>query len=328
MTDDFERVITAVRPGLYESNYLKANAPDGSAALWIKHNTLRPLAGEGKGEFWIVWWERGRRPIVAKREVPWSALTLDAGALRLEGAGISLRPGAARGAIADLSWDLSLSGGLPPLFHLPYAWMYTAGFPKKKPMTPAPNLRFDGAVEVAGVRRVVDGWVGLRGHNWGTEHAHAYAYGSCNTWDDGATDRTVDGFTVRIRLGGRPSPWLTSVVARSPDLDRTGLRCWLGAGTVTPTTWSAAWRAPHLRRAALYMTADPATYAGLRYAHPDGRESYCYNTKFARVTWEVGGRVCTSHAGELEVLFPEPLPEVPLHPTPGWDPGAGDYRSA
>jgi hypothetical protein len=324
----FEHLITATRAGLYESNYLKANAPDGSAALWIKHNTLRPATGEGKGEFWLVWWEQGRPPIVAKREVPWSALSVDADRLRIAAGSISLTPERATGALADLSWDLRLSGGLPPLFHLPYAWMYTAGFPKKKALTPSPNLRFDGVVHVGGRKVDVTGWVGLRGHNWGTEHAPTYAYGSCNTWDDGATDRTVDGFSVRIRLGGRLTPWLTSVVSRRPDLDRTALRCWFGAGTVTPTTWTARWSAPHLRRAELMMTADPASYAGLRYVHPDGRESYCYNTKFARVTLRVGGQVHTSRQGELEVLFPEPLPEIALHPTPGWDFAAGDYRSA
>ena len=73
--------------------------------------------------------------------------------------------------------------------------------------------------------------------------------------------------------------------------------------------------------------ANVATYAGLRYAHPDGRESYCYNTKSADVALTAGGRTYTSRQGELEVLFPEPLDGVPLHPTPGWDPGAGDYRS-
>ncbi len=325
--DDWERIVTASRSGLYESNYLKANAPDGSAAVWIKHNTLRPKDGPGKGEFWIVLWEAGKAPVVAKREVPWEALQVSAHAVGITAGPISLTTDRARGSLADLAWDLRLSGGLPPLFHLPYQWMYTAGFPKKKALTPAPNLRFDGELRVGDRVIPVTRWVGLRGHNWGTEHAHTYAYGSCNTWDDGDPTRTVDGFTVKIRLGSRLSPWLTSVVARNPDLDRRSLRCWLGAGTVTPTAWSAHWSLPHLRRGSLTMTADPASYAGLRYAHPDGRESYCYNTKSAAVVLEVGGRTFTSTQGELEVLFPEPLDGVPLHPSPGWDPAGGDYRS-
>lgn len=324
--DDWERIVTATRGGLYESNYLKANAPDGSAAVWIKHNTLRPLDGPGKGEFWIVLWEAGRPPLVAKREVPWAALSVAPDAVAIAAGSISLSASRATGRLADLSWDLALSGGLPPLFHLPYRWMYTAAFPKKKALTPAPNLRFDGELRVGDRVIPVSRWVGLRGHNWGSEHAHAYAYGSCNAWDDGAAGRAVDGFTVKIRLGPTPSPWLTSVVARDPDLDRRSLRGWLGSGTVTATSWSARWSWPHRRPAALTFTADPATYVGLRYAHPDGRESCCYNTKSAAVALQVGDRSYTSTQGELEVLFPEPLAGVPLHPAPGWDPADGDYR--
>jgi len=178
------------------------------------------------------------------------------------------------------------------------------------------------------VRWDVSGWVGLRGHNWGREHAHTYAYGSCNLWDDGDERRTVDGFTVRIVLGGRPSPWLTAVVARGPDLARNGLRHWLGAGTVEPGRWAVSWPGPHRRRASLEMRTDPAAYAGLRYAHPDGRESYCYNTKFADVTWTVGATSATSRCGELEVLYPQPLSGMPVHPAPGWTASDGDYRSA
>lgn len=325
--DAYERIVCARRRGLYESNYLEANSPDGRRAIWVKHNALVPSEGAGLGEFWVVLHERGRRPIVCKREVPWTEVKADPEAIALRAGEISLRPDRAVGALADVSWDLRLSGGLPPLFHLPYRAMYAGGFPKKKALTPAPNLRFDGAVRVGGATWEVDGWIGLRGHNWGTEHAWRYAYGSCNVWDDSAPDRAVDGFTVKVLLGGRPSPWLTAVVGANPGIERNRPRHWLGAGEVSATRWAARWRGLRRRRAELVMTADPAEYAGLRYAHPDGRESYCYNTKFADVSWTVDGQRYTSRCGELEVLFPEPLAEVPLHPAPGWVAADGDYRS-
>jgi hypothetical protein len=326
--DAYERIVSARRRGIYESNYLKANSPDGRRAIWVKHNALVPIEGAGLGEFWIVLFERGQTPIVAKREVPWTEVEADPDAIGLRAGAVSLRPERAEGRIADVSWELGLSGGLPPLFDLPYAAMYSGSFPKKKTLTPAPNLRFDGQVRVGGERWDVDGWVGLRGHNWGTEHAHSYAYGTCNTWDDGAGDRAVVGFTARIRLGRGLSPWLTGVVGTGPDIERNRLRHWLGAGSVAPERWSARWRGPRRRQAELVMTTDPSGYAGLRYAHPDGRESYCYNTKFADVSWTVDDRRYTSRCGELEVLFPEPLPGIDLHPAPGWTAADGDYRSA
>ncbi len=331
--DPWERVVTATRDGLYESNYLKANSPDGRRGFWIKHNVLRGRHAS-RAEFWVVLFERGRPPLVARRDVDLAGVSLDAERIRIEGPGIALHPGRAVGEIAGLRWNLAMSGGLPPLHHLPHDWMYRAGFPKKKILTPAPNLVFDGAFEAGGRAWRVEGWRGLRGHNWGTEHAHAYAYGNCNLWDDGDPRRTVDGFTARIRLGPLRSPWLSALLVRRPDRDRTGIGRWLGAGAVEPgeprdpgeaLRWTVGWKGVRLA-----MRAPPSAFAGLRYAHPDGRESCCYNTKFAEVRLEVDGAggPWTSRAGELEILLPGPLPGLPLHPDPDWDPAAGPYRSA
>lgn len=318
--DPWERIVGRERAGIYESNYLKANSRDGTRGIWLKHNLLRPLAGPGKGEFWAILFERGKVPRVVRRDVAWEGLVLAEQGIGITAGEIALAPDRARGAIAGLSWDLRLSGGLEPILHLPYDAMYTGGFPKKKLVTPAPNLRFDGRVEARGETWEVDGWVGLRGHNWGTEHAWRYAYGNCNLWDDGA-ERAIDGFTAQVRLGPVRSPWLSSLLVRNPDLDLNRVGRWLGAGEVTPGKWSLRWDDVRLE-----MEADPSTYVGLRYGHPDGRESCCYNTKFARVRLDASGVVATSDTGELEVLFPEPLPDVVLHPTPEWD-GSEDYAS-
>ena len=322
--DRWERIITARSSGLYESNYLKANSPDGERGVWIKHNLMRPLTQDGYGEFWIVLYARGKAPIVAKREVPWAALEVDSRAILIRSGDIALSTKRAKGTIADLSWDLKLSGGLPPLFHLPHPWMYRTGFPKKKSLTPAPNLVFTGQIRVGDEIWEIDRWVGLRGHNWGKEHAHTYAYGNCNLWDDGA-DRTFDGFTAKIRLGSRLSPWLSSVVGVGPDVARNRMRDWFGAGSVSAEHWALDFRGRS--RVQLTMVTNPSAYAGLRYTHPDGSESYCYNTKFADTLWQVGSSLYTSRCGELEVLFPEPLDGIPLHPTPDWDAQKGDYRS-
>ena len=66
---------------------------------------------------------------------------------------------------------------------------------------------------------------------------------------------------------------------------------------------------------------------GLRYAHPDGTESFCYNTKFADVRWRVDQEEHSSQMGELEVLLPSPCAGVPLHPAEGWTQKQGDYFS-
>jgi hypothetical protein len=200
--------------------------------------------------------------------------------------------------------------------------MYTAGFPKKKVVTPAPNLRFDGTFMVGAERWTIDGWIGMRGHNWGREHAWRYAYGNCNLWDDGHP-RLVDGFSARIKLGGgMKSPWLSTIMGRAPDHALNNLNHWFGGATVSPEHWALRTGGCQLE-----MRADTSTYVGLRYAHPGGDESYCYNTKFASVDWRTPSGRFTSQTGELEVLYDQPLADIPLHPSVDWDASAGDYRS-
>lgn len=348
--DPWERIVAPSSKGaggLYESNYLKANSPQGDRGLWIKHNLLKPAPGHpaaergggARGEFWVVLFERGCPPVVARRDVAWADLELAADGIGIAAGPIALTPVEAHGRIADIAWRLSIEPDPvlgAPLHHLPYDWMYRAGFPKKKALSPAPQLRFDGVVEVAGRRWKIDRWVGLRGHNWGREHALAYAYGNCNLWD-GPTPAgaTVDGFTVKVKLGPVRSPWISMVVGRLTDsggpvdLAWNQPRRWLRTGQVIFPVHDkrGAWRFEPGDGSLLEMEADEG-WAGLRYAHPDGRESYCYNTKFARVRWVVPGwGERTSRSGELELLTPEPLPDLPLHPTREWVPGRSDYRS-
>jgi hypothetical protein len=336
VSEAYERVMAASERGIYESHYLKANSPDGQRAFWLKHNALRPIEGDGVAEFWAVLFERGERPVVVKRERRWSLVEASREEVHIScpepgAVGVELASDKARGQVGHVSWDLALHSAQPPLVHFPLSRMYTGSFPKKKMLTPAPNLCFDGWIQAGSERWEVGSWIGLRGHNWGREHAYRYAYGSCNVWEDGHRTRAIDGFSAQIKLGRRTSPWLTAVVGRDPLVAKNELRHWLGAGLVEPGRWQARWRRPGLffgGSVEVEFRADPASYAGLRYLHPDGRESYCYNTKFADVRLLTQGRTYRSRCGELEVLFPEPLPDIPLHPTPGWDPEKGDYQSS
>jgi hypothetical protein len=324
--DDYERHLARDQPGLYESHYLKANSGDNSEAFWIKHNLLVPAGGGGIAEFWLVWFRRGDAPRVWKREVPVSALTLSSTELALRGDRFRLDRAGCEGQIGDASWRLAFSGGLPPLFHFASPRMYQGKLPKKKLMTPAPNLAFDGEVTLAGRTVAVARWIGLRGHNWGSEHAYSYAYGSCNRWKDAAPDRTLDGFTARIKLGRLLSPWLSSLIywGEGAHVERNGLRHWLNrSATVEPLRWHLGYRGLELT-----MEGEREQYAGLRYRHPSGQESYCYNTKFANVNVTTHTGQYSSDAGEHEVLYPEALPSIPLHPSSGWQQADGDYQSS
>ena len=327
MRDDFDRVLCGPSArGLYESNYLKANDPSGQGALWLKYNLMAPLASElpRSAELWaVIWAGPGRRPLVFKQVVTGPGLETSERALAIRTPAASLEPGRARGVLDSaghrVSWDLVLSGRVAPIFHVPHEAMYRLPFPKKKIMTPRPRLRFDGHVTVDGVERTVDGWVGLRGHNWGAEHPHSYAYCNANLWDQPGR-WAFDAFSGRIPLGPLVSPWLSAAVLRtdSRELRLNGLaRLVNGSARVEFPSWSCTFRC---RGTSLRVraTLEPEDVAGLRYLNPDGRLAYCYNTKFARlelVLRRKGRRVerRTSSLAELEFLGPEPIPGIPLH---------------
>jgi hypothetical protein len=317
-----DRVIALDRTGIYESHYLKANGPDGQKAFWIKHTLFRPLQGPAVAELWFVWFQRGRPTRVTRMDVPWERLALSDGP-RIDAGLARLAPDRAEGELGGIRWDLTLSGGLPPLLHLGSDWLYRGPFPKKKILTPVPGLRFDGRLWLDGQPERVESWIGLRGHNWGSEHALTYAYGNCNDWEDGV-ERALDGFTARIRLLGRPSPPLTALCVRAPEGDRDLTRpwLWLHHGQIEDHAW-------HVRRPSthLMMRCEPADMVGLRYNQPRGGEHYCYNGKFAQVSLRLGPHLLRSSRGELETFFAAPLPRIPLHPPASWAARDGVYDS-
>jgi hypothetical protein len=328
--ETFERIIAASTRGIYESNYLKANAPDGSGAFWLKHNVLSPPEGSempAAAELWCVLWlaEEGWRPRVWKRvvgledvELATDRVAIDVGVVRLEPdhATGEMPGGGAAGDEEDaISWDLRIRDELPPLHHLASAWMYEKPFPRKKVVTGSPRAIFDGSFTLGERTLDVGSWVGHRNHNWGTEHAERYVYGSCNLWDDGA-DLTVEGFTVKVRLAGPVrSPWLTllrGLEEGSPYGRGTVWAMLQNSGEVAWPRW-IAWGGGRHGGLRLEMRLDPDHVAGLRYLHPDGAVSYCYNAKDAAVNLVRGGVRHTSRAGELEFLVPDPVEGIALH---------------
>lgn len=312
-------------PGLYESHYLKGNAPERGPAFWLKYNFLIPTdpAHEPVAELWAVVWEGpGRAPVVAKEVVPFSAFSTHAGLLHVAGNGCLLTPtealGSCRGLGHRVTWSLHLASLQPPLYHFPYGALYRIGFPRKKIVTPAPELLLDGVVRVDGREITVQGWKGLRGHNWGSEHALRYAYGNALA-GEGADRVFVDGFSASVRIGPLASPLLSAAVLRQGDREipfNAPRTWWNRRVSVAYPEWHATFEAGGVRLQTSW-SLDPADVAGLHYLHPDGKLSYCVNSKYARARFVIteggGERVVQADTAELEFLTPEPLPGVVYH---------------
>ena len=117
--------------------------------------------------------------------------------------------GSAKTEQLDASWELSFGSDEEPLFHLARDWMYRAPVPKTKLLTPYPGARFDGVVR-AGEREVrLDGWRGMIGHNWGSQHAERWIWLHGAGFDE-AEDAWLDAAIGRIKLGLVTTPWIAN----------------------------------------------------------------------------------------------------------------------
>lgn len=309
-------------PGHVESYFLRANHPSRPLAVWVKLTVLAPLVGAPVAETWFIAFDGETNATYAHRDThPLDrhalADSLSAGSFRF-----NLLGGTISGQAGTAAFDLAftpLAGPVgAPLSIFPFAWMLTAPFPKSKLVSPVPAARFEGTVDCFGQRWEVSDWLGMQGHNWGKEHAPEYAWGQCVF--PGEVPTMVEGFTGRIRLGNRLSPRLSALVVRRGEREYrfdTIVDVWRQEATITDQRWTLRMRGRD-GEARLRMDAAGRPMACLGYANPDGRLSYCFNSKLADTLLEVSPRGepafhCQSpHGGALELLRSEPNPAFPV----------------
>jgi len=328
-------------PGHVESYFLRANDPLRPRALWLKATILAPRDAPAVGETWLIWFdgEAGRTfackhthalaPGQFRATPEGAAIALGSYALSIGASGEArgeVRRGDERASFA-FRYAPSSSPVAVPLSIYPWRFLREGAFPKSKLLTPSPSIVLAGSVNVPalggapGTREEVslDGWTGMCGHNWGREHAFEYAWGQCLFPAEGAEPETmVEGFSGRVRVGGRTSPRLSAAVvrrgAREYRFDRI-FDFWRQEAHVSTTRWTLRLGGPdgELR---LRMDATSQPFACLGYESPDHTLAYCFNSKLAEVLLEVRPRGESSfsrtskHGGALELLRREPEPGV------------------
>jgi len=307
--------------GHVESWFWRANHPTERKAVWIKATVLVPLEGEPTADVWCITFDgddvAGRRSTVP---LPSGRFDGDPLVIELAGARFELDPhrGRLTGTVEDLSWDLSFrptSGPLAePLCLLPTRRLLAGPLPRSKAITPFPSLVFDGSIRRGKQEWAVRGWDGMQGHNWGREHAEEYAWAQCLFPGSEGPAVVVEGVSVRLRMGGRLTPWLSGLVVRRGSqawrFDRI-VDTWRQDVAINDMTWTLRIRGSQ-GAAVLTVQADRAEMACLGYRNPDGRLSYCMNSKLSAVTLRVDpvnddAFDCRSeHGGALEFLRAEP----------------------
>ena len=203
----------AAKAGHYESFYLKACRPGGGQAVWIRHTVHKRPGAEPNASIWFTLFDReADGPRATKVTVPAAELSAPAGSwIRVDRAEVG--PGKASGSIETealaASWDLDFSGEAEPCKYLPADWLYEAPVPRTKFVAPYPNARFEGRLEVDGEKIELEGWPGMIGHNWGSEHAERWVWLEGTGFAD-AEDTYFDAGAARVKVGPWTTPWLPS----------------------------------------------------------------------------------------------------------------------
>lgn len=203
----------AAKAGHYESFYVKACRPGGGQGIWIRHTVHKRPGAEPNASIWFVLFDRDASgPRATKATVPADKLSAPVGSwIRINRA--EIRPGWASGAVATealvASWELTFGGDAEPCKYLPADWLYDARLPRTKFVAPYPDARFDGRLEVDGREIELQGWPGMIGHNWGSEHAERWVWLEGTGFEDGA-GTYFDAGAARVKIGRRTTPWLPS----------------------------------------------------------------------------------------------------------------------
>jgi hypothetical protein len=284
--------------GGYESIYLRAVDPERPRGVWLRHTVHKAPGEEPVGSVWMVAYDP--EPRADKRSVP--GPSSDGAWLRVGDSAIG--PDGVHGPDYELTWE---AVDAEPLRHLPRELMYRAPLPKTKSESPLPALRLSG--RIMGLE--LDGWPGMLGHNWGSQHAERWIWLHGTAFED-APGAYLDIVVGRVKIGPLTTPWIANGVV-SVDGRRTRVG---GRAQVTEDPLGARVAAgglsvdvrSHRDRVVVWRYSDPIA------SHPPS-EHHTANGSIATITATLGGRRLHSpHGGVYELGMREQDHGLPVLP--------------
>jgi hypothetical protein len=329
----------AAKAGHYESFYIKACRPGGGQGIWIRHTVHKRPGAEPNASIWFVLFDReADGPRVTKVTVPVAELSVPDGAwIRVNGAEIG--PGYARASgvpyvpYSDikrtgteggtLSWDLAFAGDAAPCKYLPADWLYEAPVPRTKFVAPYPDARFDGRLEIGGETIELDGWPGMIGHNWGSEHAERWVWLEGTGFSD-AVDTYFDAGAARIKIGRWITPWIPSgMLMLDGEAHRLGGFGRIRAASIEESPTACSFVLPGKDIVVRGRVSAPQKdFVGWVYADPVGPEHHTVNCSVSDLELTVEQparppRQLTLAAGAAyEFGMRETTHEIPIQPYP------------
>jgi hypothetical protein len=336
------RMLAEPGRGLYESFYFRGTSADGRHAFWLKHNMLRY---QGSQDVWLegalVLFDRAAN----KTSAVYSHEAVDASrfermshvAKDWEHVALQLRNGSSvqigrnyvggqlTGEGGQARWDLQVNHSETSLRQFPHEAMYRLPWPRNKLLTRDCHVDFHGSV-YAGDLAFSGAFHGMNGHNWGTRHAHAYAYANCGRFR-GQDSAYFDGYSARVSFaGGRlVTPWLSMASLHLGGQWRHFNSVLRAPSQKVRRLDDYGWRAEMVNAThRLEIDVDGASpqalpWVALHYENPDRRRRVVKSTKMAALKL----RLCR-RSGEVESeLFSDACELETL--LPGNEPGADGF---
>lgn len=279
--------------GHYESFYLKAAAPTGGRALWIRHTVHKRPGAVPTASVWFTLFDaEGPGPRAAKAQFGAESLSRPEDAYVRVGE-TEIGPGRARGRISterlDAEWDLRFTDRHESFHHLPSERMYSGRLPRTKLLSPHPGALWSGTVTVDGESFSVEGWPGMIGHNWGSEHAERWIWIHGAEFEGGEPGDYIDVSAGRIKLGPFRTPWIAngSLVVGGEQYRLGGLGRTYGTeidAEPTGCEFVIAGKGVTLRGK---VEAARESFVGWIYSDPDGGEHNAVNCSIADLEMRV-----------------------------------------
>lgn len=316
--------------GHYEVWYLTLNDPGSRDGYWIRYTLESPLPGHGE-PYAQLWFARFSATDPAgtfglNRKLPIASMTATAAPFAVTIGQARLGHDHARGALSgsghDVAWDLRWTPGARTLHQLPRVMYRRGGLGETTVLSPGVDVALTGTITVDGKRFDLRDAPGGQTHLWGKKHAHAWAWGHCNAFDD-APGAVLEVLAPRLRRRGLMLPPMTVCTL------------WLDGEELALNRFDhALWAPPAEYRAGLFrfvarslgeriegeFSCRPDDMVRAHYHDPDGEPSYCHNTcvgdlrltVFRRVRgrWRESARLVAPRRGHFEVAGRSPDPAV------------------
>ncbi|HUH04637.1 MAG TPA: tocopherol cyclase family protein [Kofleriaceae bacterium] len=281
--------------GHYEVWYLTLNHAASGTGYWIRYTLESPRDGVGEpyAQLWFACFDprHPSRTFAINRKFPIAEMTAGSDPFAVSIAGSSLRNDGAQGALEGAGhrarWDLRWIPSPSTHRHLPGVMYRRGGLGDTTVLSPNLDVAISGTIEVDGERYELGGDPGGQTHLWGRKHAHEWAWGHCNAFQD-HPGSALEALTVRLKRRGRVLPPLTVFCLyldgreyRFADYrDVPFTRGMFETGRYQFRAASA-----RIRIEGEY-TCNPDDMVVATYHDPDGEAAYCANTEIGdlRVT--------------------------------------------